>query len=495
MTTHATTLQTTFSFPTAIPDTDTLPPHVRYVPEPLHIPVDAIQRPEDLPPFLLLGQRDGESFERTADGFFVEYVWPAFGEGPVARIECSNRRFFVHEHWQGEHCGTSTGAGETLAEGLSYHFGATLTTRDAETFAGLDVSGNPHGPATRIADPREIFFQDLFTAGGRVTYQRPWPGTLSVVHVPGGIDKALVIPCFSDDTRSRLVALYEAYNNDGGAYRVDGLPERLRFGSFFHRRATVVWGQARATEPSDDADTEYFVYVGPWRAAVELGLQVQDAFHDVDPSLPGPFICSPQQLYFHYGLTDCLGNRSAVTPLLPPQEAYGISGAPKPEPLTEWPESAYGGPSELLTELDAALDRGLPRKAHVYFDWPEPEAPRFLVIRDGHYATPSLCAYLLDGVPDYFKLHRALLEHTKSALPFSFTLGRDAKAIFIPNVPSETLCGDPEGFYYLLPDFVRFLTEEYRTAWRIVQCNVYAEYPDADYPLWYNPGPRKEGWA
>jgi hypothetical protein len=71
------------------------------VPESFHIPLSDIDAPNKLPRFLLLGKRDDASFERTEDGFNVEYVWPAFSTGAVCRLEAKGKQIdvVVHTLW------------------------------------------------------------------------------------------------------------------------------------------------------------------------------------------------------------------------------------------------------------------------------------------------------------------------------------------------------------------------------------------------------------
>src|SRR2546426_459367 len=111
-----------------------------HTPPNLEVPLDAIDRAEQFPPFFLLGRRNDASFRRDANDRVIEYDWPRHSSTAVARITVRrNSGVMVEQPWNGERPGFSFGRGKTLGSALQYPLLGQQAFRDARlTFAGSD---------------------------------------------------------------------------------------------------------------------------------------------------------------------------------------------------------------------------------------------------------------------------------------------------------------------------------------------------------------------
>ena len=321
------------------------------VPESFRIPLPDIDAPGKLPRFLLLGERDDASFEPTEDGFNVEYVWPGFSTGPVCRLEAKGKQIDVMELWNGETVFHSFGTGDTLTDALSYHYEATLAWRDAQRIFP------DHHVAPGELDPREPFFRGWFTREFGINWKLPVPGVRLNVQQPAGILRALVLPCCSS-----LDELIRQYREQPDAYSVD-LDDRLRHGIFTHRSAVVHWH--RLGEDRRHAEhTECRVFVGAWRAVVELAQFLHER-----RSLTGgrlhPFACFPHNLVKPFRMQQGRkGEEDSIMveypPLLPPQVGIGMTEGLTPESLGDLSPYRSGGPESKQEILRQAVERAFP---------------------------------------------------------------------------------------------------------------------------------------
>src|SRR6266516_497887 len=75
----------------AFPLSDFEPKDLTIPPE-LEVPLAAIERPDQFPPFFLLGKRIDSSFRRTGEETVIEYEWARHSSTPVARITLRSDR-------------------------------------------------------------------------------------------------------------------------------------------------------------------------------------------------------------------------------------------------------------------------------------------------------------------------------------------------------------------------------------------------------------------
>ena len=354
-------------------------PRNSYVPDSLNVPCGDIRRPDDLPRFLLLGERDDTSFELREDGFVVEYVWPALSEGSVVRLTCRDtERIFIEEFWEGASLGTSTGRGPTLAEALSYHVFASLqTARDGKC---QTESGElqPHK-----MDARETFFRQLLWSRLSLTYLLPEHGQSHAVDLPGGFARALVIPHRQEEAQ-QLTDLAHAYCQRVDSYAVAGLPDRLRHGSFSHRITWIGFSFIpEASRPEYYGECLCRIFVGPWRAVVELALFMGENGWDFDNKYRRhACVCFPRQLARPFHFRSEGGERrvpvDALHPaLLSAQEGSGVEEGLVPPPMGKLDNYRAGGPEHLQHRLRQTVDQAFPvdRGTEMFALPDSPDAP------------------------------------------------------------------------------------------------------------------------
>ena len=289
------------------------------VPEALQIPLTEIDCPEKLPRFFLLGERDDDSFRREKDGFTIDYLWPRFSETPVCRVHIGDGRASVDEFWDGESLGKSWGSGDTLEEALRYPF-RVMALRDARRTG-------PDGLEPHEMDPRELFFEEWFQEHLGIAWHLPVHGVTQTVDMPGGIQRPLVIPCQESNA---LAELANAYCKQPSAYQVAG-PDHLKYGSFSHRECDVTFHLTEGERKSDVYGESILckIYVGPWRAVVELALFLQENGWDYDSGYRRQaFVTFPYRLVRKSVARQQIGRHRDMhvcyPPLLTPQDALGV---------------------------------------------------------------------------------------------------------------------------------------------------------------------------
>ena len=459
------------------------------VPESFHIPLVDIDSPDKLPRFLLLGERDDASFEPTDEGFNVEYVWPAFSTGPVCRLEVDGeKQIQVMELWNGEKVFHSFGHGDTLTDALNYHYGATLALRDAQR-----VFPDQHVVPAQL-DPREPFFRGWFTREFGINWRLPVPGVRLNVQQPAGILRALVLPC-SDS----LDELIRQYREQPDAYSVD-LDDRLRHGIFTHRSADVRWH--RLDEDRRHVEhTECRIFVGAWRAVVELA-----QFLHKHRSLTGgrlhPFACFPHNLVRPVRMQQGRkGERDSIVaeypPLLPPQVGIGMTEGLTPESLGDLSPFRAGGPEEKQRILRQAIDRAFPVGGDsTLFVLSNPAAPVISLQRsaEDQATVPVLC--VLPEDPDaMYKVAEIVCDASGERVKLGHVAkGGQQKFFIAPNLPDDTYCHDPEGFHYLLHDVVRQLETELDAGWIVEDFVLSGSQDGKELTSSRAAGSRQEGW-
>ena len=302
-------------------------------PDALRIPLPEIDAPEQLPRFLLLGERDDASFERTDRGFTIDYVWPAFADGPVCQLRAEDAVIDVEELWSGQILCHSFGRGDTLAQALLYHYRATLASRDC----------------------LRQWFQDQFG----IEWHLPAPGVRQRVSQPEGILRALVVPCQPGEG-DRLAQLAGLYCDQPNAYAVDGCQQSSG--------GEVLY------------DVECRLFVGAWRAVVELARFLAAHRWDLAAGPLAAFSVCPYELVKSWRVQQPgdNGNVSDVLypPLLPPQECLGVAEGVAPAPLGDLTPYRSGGPTGLQRILHAAVDKAFPvDDGPVLFAMANPKAP------------------------------------------------------------------------------------------------------------------------
>ena len=458
------------------------------VPESFRIPLPDIDAPGKLPRFLLLGERDDASFEPTEDGFNVEYVWPGFSTGPVCRLEAKGKQIDVMELWNGETVFHSFGTGDTLTDALSYHYEATLAWRDAQRIFP------DHHVAPGELDPREPFFRGWFTREFGINWKLPVPGVRLNVQQPAGILRALVLPCCSS-----LDELIRQYREQPDAYSVD-LDDRLRHGIFTHRSAVVHWH--RLGEDRRHAEhTECRVFVGAWRAVVELAQFLHER-----RSLTGgrlhPFACFPHNLVKPFRMQQGRkGEEDSIMveypPLLPPQVGIGMTEGLTPESLGDLSPYRSGGPESKQEILRQAVERAFPVDGgSTLFALSNPAAPVISLRRSAkeQAKVPVLC--VLPEDPDaMYKVAEIVYDASGERVKLGHVAKGGQQSFFIaPNLPDDTNCHDPEGFHYLLHDVVRQLETELNAGWVVEDFVLSGSQDGRELTSSMAAGPRQEGW-
>jgi hypothetical protein len=331
------------------------------------------------------------------------------------------------------------------------------------------------------ADPREGYFARCLRTRIGVEYTPPVHGRTCFVEHPAGILRALAIPSLAKDSDffGKVLAQFLLSPD---AYVQPWLPERLAHGSFSHRSAVVEWkrpGRKRRRE-----ELELKLFVGPWRAAIELvELLADSGWNFRDPRLPAAVVCFPQELTrpLQYEFD---GSVTHLPVLLPPQEALGVTEGYRPLPLGDVAFRERGGDSRLLRRLEAVVDANYPRADVEQGEWVISASmgssrPIFGLSRSIPSGTPT--------VPVLFVLGKGRLDASDTsnwppfarlsgnALPIVYTAQHGDDFLFVvPNLPFLNECHDEEGFYYLLPDIADYVEEECGTAWLVAKCGFTA---------------------
>ncbi len=483
-----------FPWRASFPRTDFKPADLKIPPE-LEVPLNKIDGPDCFPPFVLLGKRVDSSFRRTDEGVVIEYEWPRHSSSPVAKIETLNgNRLMVEEIRNGVSLGLTCGPGATFGKAFSYRI-LSKAFRDM-----LWITTEGVLPMSR--DSWEDYLGRELPERFGVAYTPQVPRRYRVVEHPAGILRALAIPCLAGDSGFFGEALAR-YLSRPDAYVQPWLPERLAHGSFSHRSAVVEW-QRPGREPCREG-LELKLFVGPWRAAIELVEAIAECGWDFrNPCLPAAVVCFPQELLrpLSYNVERCVTH---LPVLLPPQEALGGTDGTRPLPLGDVAFRERGGQPALLRRLDAAVEANY-RKARsrrrprvisagggsgllpVALSRPaSPEAPAVPVLFVlGKRGLDPSCASQWPPFARLSRNHLPLVDVARHGDDFFFV---------VPNLPFENECHDKEGFYHLLPDIVRYVEEEYGTAWLVERCSLtvgispppLVPYPD---PV----GLRRSGW-
>ncbi len=475
------------------PDRLTLPSFA--VPDSFATPLEEIDTPDKLPRYLLLGERDDASFEPAPSGFSINYTWSAFGQGPVCRVEVADNRLDIIELWDGETVFHSFFAGKTLTEGLTYHFGATLANRDARR------NSAEHDVATARLDPREPFFRQWFARELGINWQLPVPGIRLAVEQPAGILRALVLPSIPGDSRV-LTDLVRQYQQRPGAWVVDGLDDRLRHGTFSRRRADVRWRRLDSDDEFEVEATECRVFVGAWRAVVELAQFLHEQGWPLIGDRLNAFACFPYNLVQPYRTQQGrLDDERSLTvdypPLLPPQVGLGVTEGFVPESLGDLTPYRAGGPEEGQQVLRQAIDRAFPvHGGPTLFAMANPRAPTIWLQRPAaaeQVTVPVLCV-LLDG-KSLWNIAQIVHDASGKRLKLGHQVTAGEQSFFIaPNLPDETFCHDPEGFHYLLPDVVKRLETELEASWVVEDFVMSGVQQGKELSSCASAGPRQEGW-
>ena len=461
------------------------------MPESLRIPMPQIKEPGQLPPFLLLGERHDASFARTERGFEVDYVWPAFARGPVLQLSVTGSTANIKELWCGQFLCHSFGSGDSLARGLLYHIGVTLANRDCPQH-------RPDGEQklNRI-DPREEFFRQLFHERLGIDWCLPATGVRHRVSEPEGILRALVVPCKPDEG-DRLAQLVQGYREQPGVYAVDGCP-RLRHGHFSRRQVTVT----RAGHGGTLHETECRLFVGAWRAVVELALFLADNGWNLAAGLFPAFVACPYELVRPYRSRPAGDGDETVEaiypPLLPPQEGLGVVDGFIPAPLGDLTPYRSGGSVELSRSLRAAVDAAFPLDGDAsLFAMANPGAPRIWLHRSSDPAKPALpvlCVLCNSQDDPLRKIYDIVYDGSARRLPLAYEVkAGDDSFMIVPNLSERTYCLDAEGFLYLLPEVVRRLEEKLHTAWLVEDYAMEGILGDRELASCVTAGPRVEGW-
>ena len=460
------------------------------------VPLSDIGAPDKLPRFLLLGERDDASFQRTEDGFTGEYTWPAMVEGPVCRLRCEGRLLTVEEFWAGRALGESFCHGETLAEALLYHFRATLGLRDSMR----RISGGR--PRPYRTDLRESFLRQWFREHLGITWNLPVQGVRHLVDLPGGIQRALVIPCL-DEEQGLLSELAQAYCAQDDAYAIDGRPEGVRHGRFSRRRCLVYYEFAGGDRQVYSDDVNCRIFVGGWRAVVELARFLGDNGWDYinGHRLPAS-VCFPHQLVRPFLQHLEVGDHSVdvlYPPLLPPQEAFGVTEGLVPTPLGDLDLYRSGGPEDLLRILRLAVDQAYPDGAEPSLhamDEPPPLPSWLRRTSDLTEPTaPALCVLCRQESSDLDAVREILLTAGRELFPVEHrAMGAGQSILTVPNVASLNYSYDPEGFYHMLPGIVRRIEEELEAAWLVEDFAMGGTHQGRELETYQSAGTRYAGW-
>ena len=481
----------------AFPLSDFEPKDLTIPPE-LEVPLAAIERPDQFPPFFLLGRRVDSSFRRTGKETVIEYEWARHSSTPVARVSLwGDRGAKVDQPWNGETPDFSFGSGKTLGTALQY----SLFSRQA--FRDMRVTTS-EGVTPFHLDIRESYFADLLPRHFGVAYTLPAHGRTCVSEHPAGILRALALPCLAEDS-TRLRQLLDEYLSRLDAYTLPWLPERLAHGSFSHRTAVLEWKPRGKKE--QEKEFELKLFVGPWRAAVDLVEHLQEGGWDFrDRRRPSTVLCFPQELMWplEYAID---GTEVRLPVLLPPQEALGVKHGLRPIPLGDVAFRRRGGDPKQLARLQAAVDALYPQaeaeaekgawRMFVNFN---PERPIVGLCRTIPRQTPT--------VPVLFVLAKSnkdltdgrnwppFMDLARGNLPLIETEQHQTDIVFVlPNLPFLNHCHDEEGFFHLLPELVRYVEEEYGTAWMVAACGITASYRGRRIEPFMNlAGVRESGW-
>jgi hypothetical protein len=467
-------------------------------PESLQVPPSSVDRPDLLPRFLLLGERDDASFQSTNLGFTVDYIWPALTEGPVVRLLSRGDKIQVQELWDGELIFDSFGHGETVAAGLAYHFDATLAWRDAQR-----VSPD-HMVAPARLDPREPFFHRWCRDRLGIRWHLPQPGHRLCVDLPAGILRALVVPCEPSEG-GELARLFASWSrrSDRAVYGDAGDHD----GHLSHRTAAVVC-QALTVESSGPTSkttetVECRLFVGAWRSVIELAQFLHTEGWDLAGGRLHAFICLPHMLVSacrnqQGRCGDQEGLEATYPPLLPPQVGLGTTGGQAPSVLGDATDRRGGGSAEGQEVLRSALDEAFPPGGQpILYALANPRAPvvslsRPITLREP--TVPVLCVLLPDEDAQQ-AVASLVYESTGKWLKLGHLVSTDVASFFVfPNVPDETHCYDPEGFFHLLPDAVRGIEEELCTAWVVEDFLLDGRHEGRPLTVHAAAGHRREGW-
>ena len=465
----------------------------------LDIPLSDIDAPDRLPRFLLLGERDDASFQCTEEGFAAEYVWPDMVEGPVCRLSSSGRRLNLEEFWAGQSLGETFFHGDTLAQALLYHYRAVLALRDCRRW-------RPGGPSMlHHIDRRELFFREWFREHLDITWHLPVYGVRHSIDLPGGIQRALVVPCL-DEEQGLLTRLANAYRSQEDAYAIDGRPGRVRHGRFSRRRCLVQSQLVRRSSHGLVFDDEIHcrLFIGGWRAVVDLARFLGDNGWDYINGYRLPAsVCFPHQLVRPFLQHLEVGEHAVdvlYPPLLPPQEAFGVTEGLVPAPLGELEPFRSGGPENLLRSLREAVDEAYPDGAELSLHpLPEHQEPPPSWMRRTsdltEPTTPVLCVLCRQGARDLDAFAEILQSAGRGQFPLAHRAhGAGQLIVTAPNLAPRTYCHDPEGFYHLLPDVVRRIEEELETAWLVEDFVLDGTHDGRQLEVHQSAGPRSQGW-
>jgi hypothetical protein len=467
------------------------------VPDSLRVRLHDIATPGNLPRFLLLGERDDESFERTEDGFVVEYRWDDFSRQAVCRLKSTAGRLEVEELWDGKIVTCSFSGGETLSQALGYHFRATLSLRDAQR-------RHPDGVVCpKELDPREAFFFRWFRTEFGINWKLPSPTGRLAVEQPEGLLRALVVPCRpgKEGLLSEFSRLYRLHND---VHVVDGRCDRLRHGSFTRRGARIGWWPAAlgGGDPQPDY-VESRIFVGSWRAVVEFARFLSEMGWSYTDQDFHAFACLPHHLVRPVqnrqgrqgedGVIDVL-----YPPLLPPQEGLGVADGLCPAPLGDLTPYRSGGPRALQRVLREAVDSAFPAGGGPQlFSLRNPSAPVIWLRRpvgSVESTVPVLCTHV-ESVADLCRAAELVRSGSGELLKLGHQVSvGDGSFLITPNLPHQTHCYDPEGFFHLLPKVVRSLEEDLGTAWLVEDFVMEGQHEGRELSSCVSAGPREAGW-
>ncbi|MFH1834395.1 MAG: hypothetical protein ABH877_05165, partial [bacterium] len=335
-----------------------------------------------------------------------------------------------------------------------------------------------------------------------LTWGLPSQGVRHSVDLPGGIQRVLVVPCL-DEEQDLLAELADAYCNQSDAYAIDGRPEGVRHGRFSRRRCLVYYQFAGADRQVYSDDINCRLFIGGWRAVVDLARFLQDRGWDYvnGRRLPAS-VCFPHQLVRPFQQRLEVGEHAVEVlypPLLPPQEAFGVTEGLVPPPLGDLEPYRSGGPEDLRRLLRQAVDEAYPDGSEPpLYAMDEPSAPRSWLRRTAdptEPTTPALSVLCRQGARDLDAVREILLSVGSELFPLEHrAVGAGQSILTIPNVAQQTYCHDPEGFFHLLPGVVRRIEEELETAWLVEDFVLQGAHEGRELTVCQSAGPRYASW-
>lgn len=434
----------------------------------LRIRCSDVASPEQLPRFLLNGERDDASFRKLDGGFGIDYIWPEVLSSPALTLEWQRGHARLLPFSRMKPTETS-GTGETLGEALRYYHQWLSAMGSVEMFDECE---------------REV--EDRLESLG-IDVQRPRSGMARVASAPAGLLRTLLFLA-PEDLHDAFAQIETTFRDSPGSYKVEEWPPHQQYGEF----------AVRSLPPPFD-ESVAFTYVGPVRAAYEVANLAHSTLGARFAELNMSQLVMPQRCVAPLRLTMPGGGSSDLPALLPPQIGIGNGTGFFPRPLGRvWDELHSRGAARGVKEAQSRFASTFPMDRGLIFAMPTTDAPVISLTRvgaDGLGTSVLCCAPVADDpLAACGGVFHDVYEAAGSVIPLCHFIDGSGHPFAVwPNLPHLNGCWDEEGFFLALPAAVDVL-ERNGMIWWVEKLAVSAHGNGGEYSSHPLAGPRHEGW-